>query len=54
MNSGCYMNGNFVGNVIYADDITLMGVYDRKHNILFNPVKTKCTFFPSSVNSVPR
>ena len=51
------MNGNFVGAVIYADDITLMGptrgniisilnecdVYARKH-ILDNPVKTSSTF----------
>ena len=67
MNSSCYMNSNFGGAVIYADDIKLMGptrssimsllnecdAYARKHDIMFNPVKTNCTFSPSSVNSVP-
>ena len=52
------MNGYFVGAVIYADDITLLGptrssilsmlnvceVYARNMDILFNPAKTNCLF----------
>ena len=59
MNSGCYMNGNLVGALIYANDITLMGPptrssilsllnecddFARKHDIWFNRVKTNCIF----------
>ena len=61
------MNGYFVGAVIYADDITLLGparssilsmlnvcdVYARNMDILFNPAKTNCIFFPSHPNSLP-
>ena len=56
VNVGCHMNGYFVGTVIYADDITLLGptrssilsilnvcdVYARNMDILFNPAKTNC------------
>ena len=61
------MNGYFVGAVFYADDITLLGptrssilamlkvcdVYARNMDILFNPAKTNCIFFPSHPNSLP-
>ena len=50
------MNGYFVGAVIYADDITLLGptrssilsmlnvcdVYARYMDIVFNPAKPNC------------
>ena len=60
-NVGCHMNGYFVGAVIYADDITLLGptrssilsmlsvcdVYARNMDILFNPAKNQLYIFPS-------
>ena len=66
-NDGCHMNGYFVGAVIYADDITLLGptgssilsmlnvcdVYVRNMDILFNPAKTNCICFPAYPNSLP-
>ena len=68
VNVGCHMDGYFVGAVIYADDITLLGptrpsilsmlnvcdVYARNMDILFNPAKTNCIFFPAHPNSLPR
>ena len=65
-NVGCHMNGYFVGAVIYADDITLLGptrssilsmlsvcdVYARNMDILFNPAKTNCIFFPAYPTSL--
>ena len=67
VNVGCHMNGYFVGAVIYADDITLLGptrssilsmlnvcdVYARNMDILFNPAKTNCIYFPAHPNSLP-
>ena len=67
MNVGCHMNVYFVGAVIYADDITLLGptrssilsmlnvcdVYARNMDILFNPAKINCIFFPAYPNSLP-
>ena len=67
MNVGCHMNGYFVGIVIYADDITLLGptrsgilsmlnvcdVYARNMNILLNPSKTNFIFPPAHPNSLP-
>ena len=61
-NVGCHMNGYFVGAVIYADDITLLGptrssilsmlsvcdVYARNMDILFNPAKT-IVYFPQHI-----
>ena len=61
------MNGYFVGAVIYADDITLLGptrssilsmlsvcdVYARNMDILFNPAKTNCIFPPAYPTSLP-
>ena len=61
------MNGYFVGAVIYADDITLLGltrssilsmlnfcdVYARNMDILLNPAKTNCIFPPAHPNSFP-
>ena len=66
-NVGCHMNGYFVGAVIYADDITLLGptrssilsmlsvcdVYARNIDILFNPAKTNCIFSPAYPTSLP-
>ena len=59
-NIGCHMNSHFVGSVIYADDITLLGPtrnsvmalldicsnYAHDHDIIFNPSKTTCIHFP--------
>lgn len=56
---GCHMNGMFTGAFIYADDITLLAPsrqsishmlsicdsYAIKHNIMFNPTKSKCIMF---------
>ena len=67
VNVGCHMNGYFVGAVIYADAITLLGptrssivsmlnvydVYARHMDILFNPAITNCIFFPAYPNSLP-
>ena len=67
MNVGCHMNGYFVGAVIYADDITLLGpprssilsmlnvcdVNARNMDSLFNPAKTNCIFSPAYPNSLP-
>ena len=58
-NIGCHMNSHFVGAVIYADDITLLGPtrnsvmalldicsnYAHDHDIIFNPSKTTCIIF---------
>ena len=58
------MNGYFVGAVIYADDITLLGptrssilsmlnvcdVYARNMDILFNPSKINCIFSQAHPN----
>ena len=66
-NVGCHMNGYFVGAVIYADDITLLGptrssilsmlsvcdVYARNKDILFNPAKTNSIFSPAYPTSLP-
>ena len=66
VNVGCHMNDYFVGAVIYADDIPLLGstrssilsmlnvcdVYARNMDILFNPAKTNCIFFPAYPNSL--
>ena len=57
----------FVGAVIYADDITLLGPtrnsvmalldicsnYAHDHDIIFNPSKTTCIHFPCHQNSFP-
>ena len=62
---GCHINGHFVGAVIYADDITLLGptrdsiksllsvchTYAQRHDIIFNPTKTTCTYFSSNRTS---
>ena len=64
MNVGCHMNGYFVGAVIYADDITLLGptrssilsmlnVCDVYAKNVFNPAKTNCIFSPPYANSLP-
>ena len=67
MNVGCHMNGYFVGAVIYADDITLLGptrssilsmlnvcdIYARNMDILFNPSKPNCIFFLAYPNLLP-
>ena len=64
---GCHINGLFVGAVVYADDITLLGPsrssimsllnvcesYARDHDILFNPTKTTCTYFSLKCNQSP-
>ena len=64
VNVGRHMNGYFVGAVIYADDITLLGptrssilsmlnvcdVYARNIDIFSNPAKTNCIFSPSHPN----
>ena len=53
--------------IIYADDITLLGptcssilsmlsvcdIYARNMDILFNPAKTNCIFFPAYPTSLP-
>ena len=67
VNVGCHMNGYFVGAVIYANDITLLGptrssissmlnvcdIHARNMDILFNPPKTKFIFSPAHPNSLP-
>ena len=67
VNVGFHMNGYFVGAVIYADDITLLGptrysillmlnvcdVYARNMDILLNPAKNTCIFFPAYPNLLP-
>jgi len=67
LNIGCHMNGHFVGAIIYADDITLLGPtrssvvslldvcaeYATKHDILFNPSKTTCMYFSPYPSSLP-
>ena len=59
----CHMNGYFVGAVIYADDIKLLGptrysilamlnlcdAYARNMVILFNPSKTNCIVSPQHI-----
>ena len=59
------MNSHFVGAVIYADDITLLGPtrnsvralldicsnYADDHDIIFNPSKTTCIHFPCHQSS---
>ena len=66
-NIGCHMNSHFVGAVIYADDITLLGPtrnsvmalldicsnYAHDHDIIFNPSKTTCIHFPCHQSSFP-
>ena len=61
------MNNYFVGAVIYADDITLLGpsrssvrsllnvctVYAKKYDILFNPTKTTCMYFSKKAQYNP-
>ena len=61
------MNSHFVGSVIYADDITLLGMtrnsvvalldicsnYAHDHDIIFNPSKTTCIHFPCHQSSFP-
>ena len=56
------MNGQFVGTFIYADDITILALshsslqsmlticdqYASRHNLIFNPTKTKRMFFPTN------
>ena len=66
-NIGCHMNSHFVGAVIYADDITLLGPtrnsvmalldicsnYAHDNDIIFNPSKTTCVHFPCHQSSFP-
>ena len=66
VNVGCHMTCYFVGAVIYADDITLLGptrpsilsmlnvcdVYARNMDILFNPAKTNCIAHPNSLPGI--
>ena len=61
------MNSHFVGAVIYADDITLLGPtrnsvmvlldicsnYAHDHDINFNPSKTTCIHFPCHQSIFP-
>ena len=61
------MNSHFVGAVIYADDITLLGPNRNSvmalldmcsnnahdHDIIFNPSKTTCIHFPCHQSSFP-
>ena len=61
------MNSHFVGAVIYADDITLLGPtrnsvmalldicsnYAHDHDIIFKPSKTTCIHFPCHQSSFP-
>ena len=63
VNVGCHMNGYFVGAVIYADDIILLGptrssilsmlnvcdVYARNIYILFNSAKKQLYIFPRHI-----
>ena len=67
VNVECHWNGYFVGAVIYADDIILLGstrsfilsmlngcdVYVRNMDILFYSAKTNCIFSPVHLNSLP-
>ena len=66
-NIGCHMNSHFVGAVIYADNITLLGPtrnsvmalldicsnYAHDHDIIFNPSETTCIYFPCHQSSFP-
>ena len=63
----CHIFCHFVGAVIYADDITLLGPmrdsvmalldicsnYAHDHDIIFNPSKTTCIHFPCHQSSFP-
>ena len=66
-NIGCHMHSHFVGAVIYADDITLLGPtrnsvialldicsnYAHDYDIIFNPSKTTCVHFPCHQSCFP-
>jgi Reverse transcriptase (RNA-dependent DNA polymerase) len=59
---GCYIGPNFLGALVYADDIVLLapspsairkllnicGDYVREYSITFNGKKSKCICFPGS------